>query len=420
MNSTSEIPMENDTMGSPDVKVGISLVNACELIFGSLGILGNLICVVVFKRRSKHNQTNFLIIMQAAVDSIASALLIFLTITSIVNPKPPSNLITGSIYCKFWTSYVLLWSSFAISTFNLTIISIERYIAVVHPMWYAKIFKRSSVLFIAIFAWFTAPGINIAYNVIVNHFRDGACTENFDKAQKAISIVLFFWEYFFPMCIMTFSFVCIARTMLKMNKVSAMMSANATSNSMASQTAILPSHKSEASSSSCVTQKKENQQRRALCPARMNQSVTESVPENPTESQISVISNKVVRPGPAGCSSLGVSSNQGTNLDRFAELQTSKRATAKVPRSTRPAGASVRRLKTTKVLFLVSLGFFVCWSPNQIYFLLLNLGVIDFSLVPYRITIVMSTCNTCINPFIYALRMKTFRNEFLSIFKCRN
>lgn len=425
MNFTSDTTtIEYDaTTDSPGVQVGITLVNTCELVFGSLGILGNLICILIFKRRSKHNQTNFLIIMQAGVDSIASALLVSLTITSILNPTAPSHWLMGSIYCKFWKSYVLLWSSFAISTFNLSIISIERYIAVVHPLWYTKIFKRSSVMFIAMLTWMMAPGINIAYNVVVNYFKDGVCMENFDRAQKVISIVLFFWEYFFPLCIMIFSFVCIARKLLKMNKVSNMRAANSHLSNETSMGSQVPGRessaerKSEPWSRSFVAQKEDSQQGHAVGPTPMNQSVTPNVPDNPAEFQIAVISTTVM----PGCSSWKVDGNKGNKLDSMSKsLNVNRANNGKTPRSVRPAGASVRRLNTTKVLLLVSLGFFICWSPNQVYFLLLNLGVINFSLVPYRVTIVMSTCNTCINPFIYAFRMKRFRNEFISIFKGRN
>ncbi|XP_071494663.1 octopamine receptor beta-2R-like [Diadema antillarum] len=383
LNGTRVLEEQAEETGS-----SVTVVNIFQLIFGSLGIVGNLLCIVVFKRRSKQNQTNFLIIMQAAVDMVASGFLVVLTITTILPVSAPSPWVFGTIYCIIWKSSVLLWASFAISTFNLTIISIERYIAVVHPMQYTSLFKRSSTMFMVACTWFVAPSINIAYNGIVNEYH-GKCTEVFNRPRTVLSITLFFWEYFFPICVMIFSFLSIAYKLLKMNRVSDLLaSSNMTEHN---QSSTMPSP------SSFV----DNQQNQP-CPGGANQARLET-------------NTKATPDGVPARDSLQPPS---ISLAVKQPVLTNAGTPRTVREGTRRSGASVRRLKITKVLLLVSLGYIICWSPNQWYFLLVNLKVINLRQVPYRVTVIMSTCNTCLNPFIYALQMKNFRDDVRACFRC--
>ncbi len=64
-----------------------------------------------------------------------------------------------------------------------------------------------------------------------------------------------------------------------------------------------------------------------------------------------------------------------------------------------------------KTLFIVASCYFICWTGNQVLFLLYNLGaVINFFTVFYHITVTLCFLNTCINPFIYIVRYKQFQH----------
>lgn len=73
-----------------------------------------------------------------------------------------------------------------------------------------------------------------------------------------------------------------------------------------------------------------------------------------------------------------------------------------------------------KVLALVVMVYAVCWSPNQIAYLNYNLGgSLDFNGWFYHLSVVLITCNMCINPFVYALKYQQFREGILLVF-CRH
>lgn len=74
----------------------------------------------------------------------------------------------------------------------------------------------------------------------------------------------------------------------------------------------------------------------------------------------------------------------------------------------------------TKTLVLVVVGFVVCWSPNEWYYLLHNVGLqhqLPVSGPMFDFTIAMVSVNCCINPFIYIANYKQFRAGIVALFR---
>ncbi|ELT92342.1 hypothetical protein CAPTEDRAFT_100083 [Capitella teleta] len=73
--------------------------------------------------------------------------------------------------------------------------------------------------------------------------------------------------------------------------------------------------------------------------------------------------------------------------------------------------SEINRLKSRKgvirTLMYMSAMFVFCWIWNQIYFLLLNLGVdLDFANPFYHFTVITVTSNCSVNPFIYLVQFR--------------
>lgn len=78
----------------------------------------------------------------------------------------------------------------------------------------------------------------------------------------------------------------------------------------------------------------------------------------------------------------------------------------------------------TKTLVLVVVGFVVCWSPNQCYYLLHNLGLpLTMGGPIYELTTALVCANCCINCFIYIANYEEFRAGIAALFgvkrRCR-
>ena len=71
-------------------------------------------------------------------------------------------------------------------------------------------------------------------------------------------------------------------------------------------------------------------------------------------------------------------------------------------------------------LALVSLMFALCWSFNQIYYLMFNLGYeADFSSDFYNFTVLAIYFNSCVNPLVYIVKYDQFRVAALRFIRTR-
>ncbi len=71
-----------------------------------------------------------------------------------------------------------------------------------------------------------------------------------------------------------------------------------------------------------------------------------------------------------------------------------------------------------KTLAIVSLAFIVCLSPNQIYYFLSNIGVdvASYTTMALDITVYMMFSNCVVNPFVYVLQYREFREHGKTLF----
>ena len=78
------------------------------------------------------------------------------------------------------------------------------------------------------------------------------------------------------------------------------------------------------------------------------------------------------------------------------------------------------RKNVIKTLALVAFCYILCWTWNQIYYFMFNLGYpVDFSSNFFHFTIVMMLSNSVVNPFIYTFQYASFKQAAKQLFcKC--
>ncbi|XP_071798001.1 trace amine-associated receptor 9-like [Asterias amurensis] len=341
------------------------LLIAIRLCIGVSGIIGNLlVCIVVARLWStnKRNTTNTLIANQALIDLCASILLVGLTITELAEVSPPENYFLGQIFCKFWSSRFCLFAAYAASTFNLTEISMERYLAVIHPIYYSRKFANTTIAkALPIIPWLVGPFWQFIIAVLRYDFipETVPATCTYEAAlytsamEKIFGILVFLWDYFIPMIIMTFSFVKIFLRFRQQNiKV-----ANQPPPQRASQGAnVISTNSTGQDGASLVT---------------------------------------------AGDASQPGSSTQPANT-----------------KGTKSSG-NIQRKNVTKTLFTVYVFYVICWSPDQWAFLQYNLGgSLDFFSSFINFAILSAQLNSCVNPFIYGLQYRHYRKGLVKLLRC--
>lgn len=82
--------------------------------------------------------------------------------------------------------------------------------------------------------------------------------------------------------------------------------------------------------------------------------------------------------------------------------------------NTKTVSASSKRAlnNIVKTMILVSIAFFVCFSPNQWLFFCFNFGLFDYGIFShpiYNISVIALYMNCCINPAIYVASYQQFR-----------
>ena len=79
-------------------------------------------------------------------------------------------------------------------------------------------------------------------------------------------------------------------------------------------------------------------------------------------------------------------------------------------------GMARARKNVIKTLAIVSACFIFCWTWNQIYYLMFNLGYpADFTSNFYHFTVVMVFFNCCINPFILMAKYEQFQTGLVKL-----
>ena len=80
----------------------------------------------------------------------------------------------------------------------------------------------------------------------------------------------------------------------------------------------------------------------------------------------------------------------------------------------------VARKRVIQMLFLVTTVFVLCWGPDHIFFLMLNLSLLDISFVYgllHRSLVVLAFANSWANVFIYTIRYPQFRQAMCDMFR---
>ncbi len=205
--STSEPVLE----GNYSQPKGVMLYT--YLISGSLGIVGNglVILVILSLRKLRKRLTNILITHQCIIDFLVSVVLLALTGTQKQYHIPG---VAGMILCKVWLSTYVLWVFMTVSTNNLCLLSLEKYFAIVHPIWHKTAFTRSKALAGMVAVWVCGIVLNLIV-FFTTTLQGTTCFRLWiwlsDFARRATGVTNCFLKFLVPIAIMVYSYGRILR-----------------------------------------------------------------------------------------------------------------------------------------------------------------------------------------------------------------
>ena len=152
---------------------------ATSMVIVGLGLLGNGLVIVLFCANWSLTRTltSLYIFHQSVIDFVSSVMFAVLQLDK-WRPLLAVGGWVGVVSCKVWYSKALFWSVLHISTINLVLVTMERYISVIHPICRRNHFTRSKAKLAMLLAWFVGLSYQ-SYWVVVSQTVHGQCYQEF-------------------------------------------------------------------------------------------------------------------------------------------------------------------------------------------------------------------------------------------------
>ncbi len=177
-------------------------------ISGSLGMVGNglVILVILSLPKLRKKLPNVLIAHQCIIDCLVSLVLLALTSTQKQYHIPG---VAGLILCKIWLSTYVLWTLLMVSTHNICYLSLEKYFAIVHPIWHKTSLTRSKAVAGIVAVWVTGFLSNL-FVPFTSSLQGTTCFRLWfwpsDFTRRANGVTNFFTKLFIPIAILAYSY----------------------------------------------------------------------------------------------------------------------------------------------------------------------------------------------------------------------
>ncbi len=178
------------------------------LFWGGLGLLGNGLSMVVLARQPQLRKklANLFLIHQSVIDFLTSLLLVSSTLT--VRPYHLDGSL-GHFLCVVWQNLFLLWSLYTVSTYNLCALSIEQYLAVVHPLRHKVAFTHAKAGVVMFSAWVLGFGLT-SFTPITSGLIGDACYKIYfwptNLTRRAVGVFNIVMRFFLPLAVMVFTY----------------------------------------------------------------------------------------------------------------------------------------------------------------------------------------------------------------------
>ncbi|XP_038052491.1 somatostatin receptor type 4-like [Patiria miniata] len=208
MNATYE-PDDNEKVTDD---TWICHIMATEAVIGVVGNL--LVCFVILRVKFLHNMTNYLLVNLAVADMLL-CLQVFLFYLSASECEliafAPVDVGLRELFCRLIRSRFLAWAMCYASAYNLCVVTLERYIAIVHPLHYARKLTTARMITLIVMIWMISFVLPVPFLFTIEPSDDvnEICSEA-NHPHPAfpilVSIFSFFFGYLLPLTLMSLAY----------------------------------------------------------------------------------------------------------------------------------------------------------------------------------------------------------------------
>lgn len=334
------------------------LYYAIVFLSGSIGNIVIIASVVKYKRM--RTVVNIFLVNLAAADLLFVALSVFDALSFLMDGK----WVLGDAFCRIQGTLIEI--SYTVSVCTLTVVAAERYVSICHPHKLKRTFRQAfaTCAFVWLFSLVFCSGLFYGYTAGPDENGFVTCRNNHWTKDSRISfyIVHSLLVYLVPLAVMSFSHLFISKALIRQKK---------------------RSFSTFSCSSDHITKSMDD----------LNHNKNDPGTGATQGASTPKAHIKFNGGGGGGCRS-----------NKAEWKQNVKQAT--------------KRMRVVRLLLVVTIVFFVLWTPFIAVRLLLYMGV-EIDQLVWRGTQLLIFGNTAVNCFIYALMSPAFREAFKGIFSCR-
>ena len=196
----------SDLLASSNSSIIPEIILIVYYIIGAVGVLNNdlVIVIILRSRQLRQYSTNIVIVNQSVIDGLASLFLIVFSVPYTYSGVPSLML------CKFWLNRMPMWCLLITSTFNILCLTLDRYLAILHPIWYKSSYSRKKLMLLLLFPWLFGFGFNSSFAVPTSIVVGKKCLiyEKWpsESTRRAFGLLLVNVEYIIPIILQIYMY----------------------------------------------------------------------------------------------------------------------------------------------------------------------------------------------------------------------
>ena len=410
-NLIGEVWNETTPVISLSQKIGkrSTLLAAITIMIDITGVLGNsLVVIIVYKYKTQFQQVkSSYIINQSFIDGLTSSLIL---LTQIFTEQLTEGMtqLQAEFFCRLWGTQFLPWGLMVSSTYNLMAISVERYMAIVHPIWHMNNFTDSKTRVSIVFIWFFGVVYVGAVVIPTTGLVNGECLRAAFWPSRAIAVAVGIVELFVTLMIpfITHGF-CYARILATLRN-----------RCPHEQRCVTPSSTdvnmttTSTDTDTSTTQEPSNAEKEITLEVGAHTFITFDVGTK------EIFARKESGSGErARNKHLQTVSGTSNTRERTTTTTAKKSLAGDIQEDARQKQTKKAQKNVIKTLAIIIVCFFICWIPNKIHISLILAGVTDYVGDIFQVTTIFLFGNCCINPLIYIVKYDAFKTGVRALFK---
>lgn len=187
-------------------------IQVAYISIGTIGIFGNLLSLVVLLGHAplRRKSANYFTTNQTFIDFLASIMLIPSLLVD-------ADRLSGALACYVWRPRTVFLGLFTASLFNITALTVERYVKTVHPIRHRLWVTKRRLLLVVVGVSVSGVLLKMPYVLVGTSLKeDGTCvvrTFPTDKTFMIFAVYNLLVEYILPLLVIAFCYIQIARTL---------------------------------------------------------------------------------------------------------------------------------------------------------------------------------------------------------------